>query len=516
MHPVENISATAATRSPFFWWHLPEGVVVAGTVGWVLPFAWAVHRVTQESSEAALWVLMAGWAGWVMWSDWPAETAPRRMCAAPILIIWSMAVWLCSGLWPEDYWLVRASLLLAVPALIVATWGWRGLGVGWRAWLILALWGLAPLSGRWLEGPRHGEWLSEITAGAAAFGLWQTGTEVSHHGIFIQTAQGAVSVGLPCTAQPLVAMLLRLLLPAALALGLPWRRTLALAALTLPATFLISVVRVMLLAEIVQDKTRFNYWHGPDGGGWFTLVAAAGLALALVAWLPRPEAEVRRASTGALPRWTVAALAIATSLGIVVSLWRAPSAHIGTIQLAAPPGSGSWTVQEEAARSPEALQADAQKTSVPDWVRSFTYTSKDGAELRVKAAAIPRWLDGDPVAMAYRLRLIPWPVPEAWPEMKLPDGGGTGRAGQPEGRETWLVAVRADGEAGGTVTDWLAKVKQLPVDGVHWQAWWRGTAPLRDKRGMWLMIEWLGPDRPDSKWMAEIVSLWQREGAKLW
>ena len=66
MHPVENISATAATRSPFFWWHLPEGVVVAGTVGWVLPFAWAVHRVTQESSEAALWVLMALRALWVL------------------------------------------------------------------------------------------------------------------------------------------------------------------------------------------------------------------------------------------------------------------------------------------------------------------------------------------------------------------------------------------------------------------------------------------------------------------
>ena len=63
---------------------------------------------------------------------------------------------------------------------------------------------------------------------------------------------------------------------------------------------------------------------------------------------------------------------------------------------------------------------------------------------------------------------------------------------------------------------WQARAKKLPADAAHWFAWWRGTAPLRDKRGLWLMIEWRSPAPADTAQMEELWSLWQKEAPKLW
>ncbi len=108
--------------------------MVATAVGWVMPFAWSVNRITHESAEAAIWLLIAAWAGWACWNDWPEKISSRPVVAGAVVGGWVALVWLTAGLWPEDYWLVRTALLLAIPALLVAAWGWRGLWAGWRGW----------------------------------------------------------------------------------------------------------------------------------------------------------------------------------------------------------------------------------------------------------------------------------------------------------------------------------------------------------------------------------------------
>ena len=456
----KKILATAATQSLFCVRPLSEAAVVVLVVAWVLPLARATDRITGNSGEAATGLIVAAGIGWRLWRDWPEKIAPRPAAVAG-LALWGAMAWLSAGVWPEDYWLVRAALPLAAVLLIVLAWGWRGLGVGWRVWAIALLWVLAPLSGRWLEGPRGGDWLCETTAAAAGAGLRLFGFEVGREGALLKTAGGAVLVGLPCTAQPLTALMLRLLLPAALALGLSWRRTVLVAALTLPAAFLLSVGRAMLLALVVDDDARFHYWHGPDGSGWFTLAAMLALAAGVLALLPRVAADATPRTRG-LPGWSIAA-ALAGAVMAVACLFRVPATGAMAAAPTAAAVAAGWTVEEIARPAVGWKEASPP----PVWVREFVYTATaDGAQVRVLVAALPRWLNGDPLALAVTLGWTPRPSPDDGEEFfPLPDGGGHGASGECGPRATVAGGGGRGGREGDGDGGWVAGAGERPSVG---------------------------------------------------
>lgn len=510
--------ATASPQSLFYSsrrFVLSDLALAGLAAAWAIPAAWATERATAHSAEAMMWMLVGAWIGWRLWLDWPAHTkAPGRLAVA-LLALWAGIVWIIAGSWPEDYWLVRIAYPAGFTGFIFILWGWRAVFCwGWRAVLAGFFWSLAPLSGQ-LAGPRGGDWLREITATSSAWGLWLCGVDAGHHGSYLTSPHGTLLVGLPCTAQPLAETLLRLLLPAALVFGLPWTRTLLLGALVVVGSLALSILRTMLLAVIVNDTPRFDYWHVGTGSDGFTVAAMAALAIGLGVLLPQKFASAEPAlpaSSRSASFWTLTILVSGAILAALSPLRTTQSGRSDPTETARwmPPVATSWTVRE----LPGAFPPNTDPWVVQlAWMRTFVYTAPDGLEIRVHAAALPLWLDGDPVAIAGIHGWIAPETPERWPAQVLADGRVV-RALQ--SKETiWLATLDAKGRVSATTSQWLQQTKALPSDLKTWVAWGLGRAPLRDKRGLCLALEWIGPGAPDENRMMELLTLWQQQAASM-
>lgn len=467
---------------------MTEKFVSLAAVAWSLPLAWAVHRNTGNTAEAGLWLLVILWIAWRIWKDWPeslqSSALPSRTLA---LGGWTLCAWIVSGLWPQDHGLLRLLFPALVAALLVILWGPRNLHRGWRALLIAALWVTDPflfLLDRLLAGPR----LESLTAWFASAGLWQIGSEVSRAGAQITTDAGSVIVKYGCTAIPLWALVFHLLVPAGIVFGLTLGRLLLLAGVSLLAGFVISVARVMIMALVVNDDARFHYWHGDEGGGWFTLAAFGVFGLLLIR-LARPAVNI--ADEGK-PRTIAPRSRLLLGAGAAVSILavvRMCAAGVPAYpsEFTPPSRMDAWTL---IATDPLPLPEEHVPGDRPAWIRRFSYIEENTfASLNVTAAVMPVWLDGDPLTPASLWRLEPTKSsPKPWQLVGLDADSGTSGHALHRG-SGWLAGIHRSGTIVGDSAVWLSLSRRLPDRPSAWLDWLRGRTPLRQKTGLWIALE---------------------------
>jgi cyanoexosortase A len=92
--------------------------------------------------------------------------------------------------------------------------------------------------------------------------------------------QGAVDVLFRCTGIPLLILLLQLALLFFMMFPLCQKQRMRLLITAVLIAFLLSSLRVALMAVVVNDPIAFSYWHGGNGSQLFSTGA-----IALFGWL---------------------------------------------------------------------------------------------------------------------------------------------------------------------------------------------------------------------------------------
>jgi hypothetical protein len=491
-----------------------EMVAALATLAWLGPVVWMTGRIADQWDDALAMGAVCVLAGWALWKNWPARVAAAaRGWQLVFTLGWGGMVWLMAGLRVEDFWLVRAALPAALAAWVIFHWGWSALPFAWRALVAGALWAWAPLTGRLVAWDARGG-VSEATAATTEFFLRITGHEALRQGATILQPHGAVTVLTACTGAGLAETLLRLLLPACVALALPCRRAAFAAVAVLPLAFVTASLRATVMARVVDDPVRFEYWHGADGAALFTAVAMALLA-ALVAWLmPPPEKSLapepeRRVGRGAW--WPLAAVAAACALAATRPV---PAGEIAE-PVFAPPAPPGWTVRPGAEVALPTIEDGAAARPLR-WAREFVYENAAlGARVTVRAGGATRWLRGDPVLLAKNYEWLGRnEAPEAWAAVPL--AGGAARLRVTPEKISLLAAIAPDGTISATADTWLGRTTALPRDAARWGAWLRGETALRDKRGVWIALEWTsgGAARADEE-MSRLLAVWAQLAPRL-
>lgn len=112
-----------------------------------------------------------------------------------------------------------------------------------------------------------------LTAQFAAFVLHYLGFAVAQQDATLTVNHGAVEVLFRCTGLPLLVLLLQLVLIffGVVSLSLPQQARIVLVAVGV--SFLLSGLRVALMATVVRDPAAFEYWHGGSGSQIFSTSA---------------------------------------------------------------------------------------------------------------------------------------------------------------------------------------------------------------------------------------------------
>ena len=477
---------------------------LAGMAIFVLPVAkW--WRLTGDADGVIAFIALVMSFGWWL-SRALQEAAPRTTVVAALAGLALMAgqLWLLLWLRVEDFWVARWGYFVLALAGTLMLWGWTGPLRGVRALAALVIWAvLPPGSLPFVESPA---WLSEMTAGISGFFLARFYAEAAIMGATIHLPHGSVIVGGGCTVLPLWLALAHLFVPAWLIFRLSWRHAAFVVLTTAAAAFVFSIVRVIIMAVIVADPVRFDYWHGPSGASWFTaagmLVMAWGIDRSLRQPVPAAEKPVAFARGQAL---TLGVLCGVSVLGAVAATWtgRSPSPAVPS---GIPTVAGYSVVEAKS----EAIAVEEVTASFPFlWQRQVSYRSGlSGARLEVRLCYAPRLLQGDPVATG-----IPMPgfeggwEPATWAE-KAVEGVGPIRERSTPGRTAWVTTLPVGASPVATEAQWhdLRRTRTRALG--TWLRWLAGQAPLRDKRAYWLELTWTGTGQAPEGLMRTALAEW--------
>lgn len=121
------------------------------------------------------------------------------------------------------------------------------------------------------DSSKH-NFLTHITAKVATFFLWYLGFTPQNQGSLIAVNGGIVDVNLGCTGWALFMMLLQLACCVLFIFRPVLKNPFFPFLLALLISFILSIIRVMILALVVKDKVAFEYWHYGGGSSLFTSV----------------------------------------------------------------------------------------------------------------------------------------------------------------------------------------------------------------------------------------------------
>lgn len=112
-----------------------------------------------------------------------------------------------------------------------------------------------------------------LTAKAATFGMWYLGLDVVRQGRYIQLPSGMVEVAEPCTGMRPMLLMLQLAVILWFLSRFSRKQKLGLLGTAIVLGFGIGVIRVGLLAIVVDNQSLFEYWHGDPGNQIFSNLA---------------------------------------------------------------------------------------------------------------------------------------------------------------------------------------------------------------------------------------------------
>lgn len=462
-----------------------------GSLAWPLALipAWAAWHLTGDLGSVTTTLMVVFGAAWQI--SFLLRAAPAvsnrtaRLLSAALFvgIGWQLA-WVPF----TDFWLYRAALPLWGAAWLILWWGPSGLVWGWRVLTAFLLWGYCA-DGPWQwardgyqVGDSIGPALSVFTAQAAGRLMWYGGSPVIVRANVITLHGNAVSVGIPCTALPLIKLLWLLLVLAALLFRIRLVRTLRLGVIAALMALVVSIGRVIVLVQVVGDPARFHYWHdaGQGGSEWFTAAAMLVLAwftarAALAGYRPAETPErTPTESPFAIGRWALfLGGAGAVSIGAALAS-PAPRAHFP----ASLPGPDHFRIVSQSENWFDPGMDAIAEPNQPAAAKITSWANSPAQErLDVVAAYVPRRLAIQPLT-----------------HDAIADAAWNGRAPAQLNHATWtadasgrVLSARAPGLAA-----WCTTVRP-PARSHRWLAWFLHRRPARDTQSFWLEAIWMGP-----------------------
>ncbi len=118
--------------------------------------------------------------------------------------------------------------------------------------------------------------ISVISAKFATFFLWYLGFNPTNQGAIIHVNSASAYVGIACTGWNLFFMLCQLSFCVLLLFHYSLKNPFLPFLLSLLISFILSIIRIMIMALVVKDDAVFDYWHGGDGSSLFI---SAGMIL---------------------------------------------------------------------------------------------------------------------------------------------------------------------------------------------------------------------------------------------
>ncbi|MGY6530131.1 MAG: archaeosortase/exosortase family protein [Cyanobacterium sp.] len=123
--------------------------------------------------------------------------------------------------------------------------------------------------------------ITVISAKFTSFVLWYLGFDSQTEGSLVYVNDGLIDIYLGCTAIPLFTVLLRLILIISLLFPLSVRKILLSVGVAGIISFILSIIRLIIMALVVNDPIPFEYWHGYEGGNIFTSIGV-GIFFAII------------------------------------------------------------------------------------------------------------------------------------------------------------------------------------------------------------------------------------------
>lgn len=166
-------------------------------------------------------------------------------------------------------WALIAPLM--VLSLVLLADGFRGIKSYWR--VLFGITWISSISPAAEELLSKSTFLNAFSAQFSSFFLWYLGFDSRVESTFIYVNGGIVDVYAGCTALPFLILFLNLLIVLRLFCPslIPGLSFYLIASLVI--SFPLSVVRIAIMALVVNDKPAFAYWHGTTGSNVFMIIA---------------------------------------------------------------------------------------------------------------------------------------------------------------------------------------------------------------------------------------------------
>jgi len=237
---------------------------------------------SEAAQEVSFYAL--GWAGIILllWQNGSDDVCPDWFSSCLGLLLLFFVILRPLNLWNLDLTLFIFSSIVAALGLGLLAKGLIGLRHQWRLFLIFCLMCPYGFLNKVLSNRLH--FFSHLTTVISAFLLHYMGWKANYDDVLLTLPTGQVSVEYACTGGPLIVWLLKPSLLIVILFALTGLQKLGLALSTSGTGVFIGCIRVALLAIVVNNHSRFQYWHGPAGAQIF--LAAAILAyVVLCNWL---------------------------------------------------------------------------------------------------------------------------------------------------------------------------------------------------------------------------------------
>ncbi len=487
-------------------WHLLVTLALLFWPAWKL---WAISRsYTSHSTDSVVTtvVLFLGSA----WHLWRFARVYEVKCTAWTWFAWlgyALLAWQLAWIPASDFWFIRLSLL-AIPVLwAISWWGPQGVLYGWRVIAAAFLWTLN-CDGSYSHGP---SWLvqplSEITAQFAGRLMLLFGQKVTVSGVSLIVGSESVSVGGPCTAIPLVTLLMVLLGIVGLLLRLRLRSLVVIAGLSILITFLISVVRVIILAKLLPRPDLFEYWHFGEGGAVFSAVAMLAMGYLLMQSAPcLPPLSGEGILLVKLPsavRLAWVPILFASLLSLGVDKLRPTEIPPGLVDIKIDLRGVNRVFDEQLNwKIDTAFEVNRMES-----VRHLAYAdpvNRGGLEGWI--GYVPVLLTGNPIEFPDAGRLFklnqPWNRIEA-------EGLGVFQEAEIKQNFLRVALISSEGIYFVDRDYWANNLSKKSKDLRRWRDWWLHKAPLIDKRAYFVAVIWIGSREKRELAFQQVFKRWR-------
>lgn len=263
--------ALASLRTPAFW----LGSSAIGVVLVHLTLLWQLSHASDQLLLAALFWLVILRRLWrrrsTLWLSDDLLFSSLGLLLLLLLLFKSLMLF-----WFETSF-IRVFLALASLSLGLLASGKR-LVQYWREFLLLMPLLLPPGLVEQAIDTTLGRSLQILTAQTATFVLHYIGFQVVQRETIILMPQGAVEVMFHCTGVPAFLVLGQLAILTIASFKTSWQQRVWMGIGTVVISFLLSSVRVSVMAIVVADNAAFDYWHGSAGSQGFSTLAVLAFA----------------------------------------------------------------------------------------------------------------------------------------------------------------------------------------------------------------------------------------------